>query len=329
MLKFLCSALVVLSAGSLFAINHPAPGNWGVTGEYLYLLPTVDDTYFVTKSPSSTTFPNGRRENNDCKFYSGYRVTGVYTFCDCNCDREAVVSYAHLAGSQGKNVSGNFLWATRGRADFTSSFENYSGTADSRLGFNYERLDALYAQRIYNCCGLDVRLDFGLEYALLRLKERCTFAGGQNTGTIREKCRTWGIGPQFGFDVNYELCKFDECDCSWLPGTLSLNVLTSGSILAGQTGTDVNNVLNNATILDVSDQKSCRVIPALHTRVGVNYDTCICGWKTDLEVGYEFSSYYRGLARQVYADDVADGHTTTSYYNYDVQGLYVSASVSF
>lgn len=322
MLKFLCSALVILGSGALFATIHPSPGGWGITGEYLYLMPTVDDTYFVISSPETTTFPNGKRINNEFNFDSGYRVGGVYAFCEC--DREISVAYSYLSNKRNKTVTGDFLWATLGNPDFASSFENYTGTAHSHLNLRYERLDALFAQKVYDCCDLSLRLQFGLEYAQLKLHENHTYESTV-IGTTSQNSKAWGVGPQLGVEVDYQICQFYDC----MPGILSFNVISSGSILAGETKTSVTNVLTGATILDVSDRKGCRVIPAFHTRFGFNYATCLCGYGMNIEVGYEFNSYYRGLARTVFPDDVADGLCTTQYYNYDVQGLYVSASVSF
>lgn len=325
MLKFLCSALVVFSTGSLCANIHPAPGSFGVTGEYLYLLPTFDDTYFVTKSGATSTFPTGERHHNDFNFNSGYRITGVYAFCGCECPRELIVSWAQLDAKQSKTVSGSFLWGTLGRADFASSFENYAGTAKSTLKADYDRLDGFFSQQVYNCCDLDIRLLGGFEYADLQLKEKYTYVNGQTVGTIHQKAKTWGIGPELGASFNYQICQFTDC----LPGTLSLNVVTTGSLLVSESKTKDNNVLAGADVLSVHDEKTWRVVPALHTRVGLNYDTCVCAYDTSVEVGYEFNSYYRGQARTVYPDDVADGLCQTQYYNFDVQGMYVAVSVGF
>ncbi len=72
------SLFLMLSAGALFA--RPCPGGWEVDLEYLYLFPTVDDTYFVLDAPATAGFPNGTRENNDFGFHSGFRVGGLMHF---------------------------------------------------------------------------------------------------------------------------------------------------------------------------------------------------------------------------------------------------------
>lgn len=323
---YLSALLMTAAAGSLAANFAGTDGNFRVTGEYLYLMPSIDDTYFVIDSPETTTFPNGKRKNNDFDFHSGFRV-GVGYSCDDN--SELSVSYARLSFNQSKTVTGDFLWATLGRADFTSSFENYTGTASSKHDYTYQRLDALYGQKLFDCSNFSFGVAFGLEAAELRLTDNFTYvsaAEGGSIGTVHQHSRTRGIGPELGFGLDYLLYKGDACSC---PGSLSFRASTSGSLLAADTKSDANNVLDTATILDVSESKSWRVIPALHARVGLNYDFGFSCLDASLGIGYEFTSYIRGLSRVAYPDDVADGLSYNQYDNFDLQGLYVSGSVRF
>lgn len=312
-----------LSAAS--AANYdPSNGQWKVIGEYLYWQPSVDDTYFVIDSPESTTFPNGTRKNNDFNFHSGYRVGGAFLFCDC--ERELQITYTNLNFKQNKEVAGDFLWATVGRPDVVSAFESFAGTADSGLKFTYQNIDAFYAQQLFDCCGLDFGVQIGLEAVELKLHETYTYTSATTTAIIHQHCKTNGIGPKLGFAIGYELYQSDNCTC---PGTLSLNVISSGSILAADTKTSSDDSLDGVLDLDVSDKKAWRVIPALHARVGLNYDTTFSCVDASLEIGYEFTSFLRGLSRHSFADDVGDGFCSSNYYNFDMQGLYVSASVTF
>lgn len=286
-------------------------------------MPSFDDTYFVTKSSETSNYPQGRRHNNDPHYHSGFRVAGVYSFCEC--DREFYLDYTHLGVSQRKTVNGDFLWASLGRPDFTSSFENYTGDAKSHLKFNYNRADALLEQLIFCGCDYNLRLLFGLEYANFYLRESYRYDSQTTFGTIRQKNYTWGIGPEVGFSFDYRICQFLDC----FPGAFSINVVSSGSILSGKTNNRENNVLQGNQILNVKDRGSWRLIPAFHARVGLNYTVCICDNEAAFEVGYEFDTYSRGLARVTYPDDVADGLAETNYYNFDLQGLYVSATYCF
>ena len=299
-------------------------GQFRVFGQYLYLLPSIDDSSFVIDSPITTTFPNGKRKHNDVDFHSGFRVGGGYTFCGCS--SEVNVAYTQLQFTEKRNIAGDFLWATVGRPDLTSSFENYAGVASSRLKFLYERFDGLFSQEIINnCCGLNVAVQFGIEAAQLRLKERYVYDSETNLGIVHQYSRAKGVGPQIGFAFDYELYTF----CGCMPGKLSLNVLSSASLLAANNRTKVSNVLNDEDVLSVKNSKSWRVIPALHASIGLNYDLKVASYDTAIEVGYEFSSYLRGLTRLSFPDDVADALSNNYYDNFDVQGLYVSASFRF
>lgn len=127
--------------------------SWKIGADFLYLKPSVDDTYFVIGSPVTTAFPNGTRYHNDFEFTPAFRVFGGFSFCDCN--KEIVLSYTRLSQTQQRTITGDFLWATIGRADLVSAFENYTGSASSDLDLLYQRIDALYSQQVANCCGLN------------------------------------------------------------------------------------------------------------------------------------------------------------------------------
>lgn len=319
----LFSALLILAASPLLASQYPSAGNLEISGDFLYFMPTVDDTYFVTNSPITSTFPNGTRTNNNFEFSPGFRAGIGYGFCN---SRALELSYSWLGTTQNKTINGSFLWATIGRPDFTSVFENYSGSASSSLSTLYQNFEATFIQQTAKLCGLNVNLQAGIEAAYLRLQETLSYhITGSVLGTIDQKSRTWGVGPQFGFDLDYEITHFG---CRY-PSSLSFFAGASGSILTGETKTNENNVLAGALLLNTIEKNAWRVFPAFHANVGFNYDIAICGWDTSFQIGYEFNTYLRGLSRVEYPDDVADGLSYNSYNNYDVQGLFVSAAVRF
>src|SRR5262249_26784818 len=152
----------VVSGGSLCANGLGLDGDWELGVDFLYLLPSVDDTYFVFDAPEAAIFPNGERVNNDFQFHPGFRVSAAYSACG---DQWIQLDYARLEVKRSKTVHGDFLWATVGRPDLTSSFENYAGSASSRLNLLYQRADALLVQQMLTCGGMDVSLKAGLEYA--------------------------------------------------------------------------------------------------------------------------------------------------------------------
>lgn len=311
----LCSALAMLSVGSLLATDHPCPGNWGASIDFLYLKPSVDDTFFVVKASEAQEVPSGQKHNNEFGFKPGFRIGGVYALCDCN--QELQVYYTRLSANHRKSVSGNFLWRPGSTAAATVGF---AGGAESNLHTLYQRVDANFAQQTYSCCGLDVYLQLGLEFASFHLKERHNYTlTGNGSFSNHQQSKSCGLGPQLGMALEYELC-----DCSeYLPGSWSITGLASGSLLASQ-----NKLRNQQTGLNLRDQNTWRLVPALHARIGLNYATTIDCYEANLEVGYEFNSYLRGLTRNGFPNSLANLNPV-GHYNYDLQGLYVSASVQF
>jgi hypothetical protein len=172
---------------------------------------------------------------------------------------------------------------------------------------------------------------FGLEAVELKLNEQSTYTvTGGTVGIVSEHCKTNAIGPKVGFAIGYNLFE-NTCGC---PGTLSLNVLSAGSLLAADTKVSSANTTttiggDTAILLDVSNKKSWRVVPAFHARVGLNYDMAFECVDASLEVGYEFTSFIRGLSRVAFPDDIGDSLSYNNFYNFDMQGLYVSGSITF
>ncbi|MBI3900888.1 MAG: hypothetical protein HY324_01900 [Chlamydiia bacterium] len=327
MLKHCALALsVMLGVGTLSASFHPSPGEWALEADFLYSLPSVDDTYFVLNASASTNSPDGKRENNDFNFHPGFRVGLACGLCDCH--QELQLYYSRLGCKETKTVSGSFLWATIGSGEvFGGDFNNYTGSASSDLSLLYQRLDAFFTQRAMCCCGMDLYLQGGLECAYMRLQEAIEYLipATPRVGSVNQKSRTWGIGPQLGIEFDYAICQV-SCCC---PGALSFVAGASGSILASESYEKTLITNTGVSPLNVSSDPTWRLIRAAHARLGLNYATCFSCWGASAEIGYEFNTYSRMLTRLSFPDDVFDGQSFTNYYDFDVQGLYVAFNAAF
>jgi hypothetical protein len=338
----LFSALFCLFCSSLYANCSPCfntcepnccKGEWLFRGEFLYFLPSFDDTYFVIQSDIDIALLDidllGTRLNNDFSFHPGYRIGAAYAFGNCSGAIEAY--YTHLSANQSLTVNDGFLFATVGTSFYANVFGNYSGLASSHLDFSYERVDGFYRYPFWHTVCTDFNALFGVEYAYMDLKENFTnFEPGIASGVLDRQATTWGIGPQFGFNFDYLLWK----TCR-IPGNLSFSVNTSGSLLVSKNNMNIFNSLqvlfngeSNSILLDVSDENTWRIIPAWHLRAALNYGACFSCWKGSLEIGYEFTSYFRSLTRYAFATS-ANGLTFTDYFNFSLQGLYLAAEVAF
>lgn len=330
-LKLSMALIAILSIGTIFAANHPMPNTWGFTGEYLFLKPIIDDTGFVIVEPTGilTGQALGNIIDNDFDFKSGYSAGLAYGLCECG---ELQAKYTRISSKQSKTVTGPILGGTRGSALFlVGNFEQFNGSASSNLRLLHERLEIYYAQSALDCCGIDLYLRFGIEGAFLRLHEEAIYNSiitptSFLNGVVNEQSRTWGVGPQIGFEIDY--CLFGSLET--LRKTLSLNFQTSGSLLVGQNRIrhrDFTDVFGVYT--DVTRTPNTMLIPALHSRVGLKYEGCFFSYADfSLEVGYEFNSYFKGLSRITFPSGIPNKNFM-SIYNFDLQGLYASAMLTF
>jgi hypothetical protein len=307
-----------------------AEGTLSVSADFVFLKPSVGDTFFAVANPASNTVPNGDRKNNDPDYEPGFRVAGGYQFAGSG--RELELAYTRLALDQSKTLGGSFLFATLGTPDFSSNFENYAGSAQSQLDLTYERIDASFAQPV-RVSDLDLSLHFGIEYASLRLREEYRYTA-IGLGQIGESSRTWGIGPQAGIGLAYELLASQ----GWLPGDLSVGILSSASLLVSQADSRANNTIDftpgNGTVdpvtfLDVTDEDTSRIVPAFHTRLGFTWGMPVMGVPAAVSVGYQLDTYLGMLTEVAYPDDVGDGLATTDTQDFDAQGLFVSGTLRF
>ncbi len=311
--------------------SQPCPDAFRLTGTYLYMLPTIDDTYFVIDGKTSTPYPSGKIKNNDFNFHSGFRVGAEYASCDTH--RGVQAFYTYLSANQHRQITGENLWATLGEADFASAYEDYTGSATSKLRLMYQRLDLNLSQQALDCFGVHLYIQPGIEAALLNFKEHYDYSvTGVREGDISQKSRLWGVGPQLGLGIEYNF--FDSRLSDTWRHAFGTTWLFSGSILMSHAHTKTNDVsqevgLAATQLANVKSNKTWRTIPALHARAGLNYTAEGPSVGFLLSVGYEFNTYVRGLTRVIFADDVADGKSFNNYYNFDVQGLYVTAGISF
>jgi hypothetical protein len=306
-------------------------GTWSVSADFVFLKPSVGDTFFAVANPVSNTVPNGDRKNNDPDYEPGFRVAGGYQLPGSG--RELELAYTRLAFDQSETLGGSFLFATLGTADFASNFENYAGSAESQLDLTYERIDASFAQPV-RISDLDLSLHFGIEYASTRLREEYRYSRAIALGQVGETSRTWGIGPQAGIGLGYELLASQ----GWLPGDLSVGILSSASLLISQADSRANNtadftpgngVVDPTVFLDVTDEDTSRIVPAFHTRLGFTYGMPVMGLASSVSVGYQLDTYLGMLTQVAYPDDVGDGLATTDTEDFDTQGLYVSGTLRF
>jgi hypothetical protein len=329
MVRTMLRLLVVLigCATSLSASDF-LRSRWTVGVEYLYLKPSVDDTYFVISGiPNDSGIPNGKKFNNDFGFHSGWGLYGKYNFCD-SC-LAFTVDYKQLQAKAHKAVNGSGVWGVNGPPVTLQPVQFGSGTAVSNNTLFYQRIDALLSQT-KNYCGFGLSFYEGLEVANIWFRQKVNYVGVDDEGisspvSTKNSSQLWGGGPQFGLDGYYELLHCRHC----MPGVLSLKALATGSLLVSHTKQEVNVNMGDIGAYIVDDDSTWRIIPALHARVGLNYTSCLCNTLVALELGYQFDFYHKGIARETFTDSASPGAAFVEYLDLGLQGLYIALNVGF
>ncbi len=308
-------------------------GDSGVVlfGELLFLKPTLDDTYFAINSPapySVVNAPSGQRVNDDFDFEPAFRIGAGYEFAESG--REAQLSYTRLDAEASESVSGSFLSATRGSPNFNLTFGpntgGYTGSASAEIDASYQRIDAHVTQP-WHLSGVDLGLSFGFEWADFRVGEdyRYVDTGAGRVGSVAAASRSWGIGPDVGLGLDYEICEPWE-----IPGAFTLSAGSSIGLLLSETHTRASNVLVGAPVFALRDDDTSRVLTAIHARVGVGYAVPLADRiAATVGVGYQIDSHLRGLTRVQFVDDIGRALASTDYYDFDLQGVYAWFGVVF
>jgi hypothetical protein len=296
-----------------------------VFAELLFVRPTLDDTAFVLSSPVSTEFPNGHRESAEFEYEPAFRIGAGYTLGESG--RSVEISYQRLETDATETLVGEFLWATVGHPDVVTSFEDYAGSASARIDADYQQID-LNVTQPWQVSGLDVGLLFGLEWADFRVGERYRFVNDDAgvTGEVSSASRSWGIGPELGLGLGYQICS----ECGIPGGRFSLSAGSSLALLLTETHTRASSVSSVAPWLRIRDEETSRVITAIHARAGIAYQMPIADQiAASLGVGYQIDTYLDGLTRAAFVDDVANSLSSTRDYDFDLQGIYLALGVVF
>ena len=257
-----------------------------------------------------------------------FRIGAGYEFAESG--RAVELSYTRLEADASESVSGQFLWATRGSPDFVVAFgpstEGYPGSASADIDAEYQQID-LHVTQPWDLAGLDVGLQFGFEWADFRVGEEFVYVDTDTgfVGRVVAASRTWGIGPELGLGLGYEIGEPWE-----IPGALSLRAGSSIGLLLSETNTRASEVFVGAPVFTVRDEQTSRVLTVIHARVGIGYEVPLADRiAATVGVGYQIDSHLRGLTRVQFVDDVGQSLASTDYYDFDLQGVYATFGVVF
>ncbi len=318
----------------LFARPHPKPGRFAVAGEYLYFFNGSDQTYFATETrsvPNLGEMPNNSRYANEQEWHSGYRAELAYGFCFSPSQLQIRGTWIpQFSESRTITPTGTepLLFPAQGQGIIDEAGEVATFTSISVTNtFTFYSIDALYAHNIY--CSPRFRLDLkeGLECSNISFTEHQTLVSSPNI-THKWNSRSQNIGPVFALASHLNLWR-----------NLSFEFTGTGAVLASRKSASLSFV--NPALPEFSslfDDHRWFVIPACDLRAGLQYAFKICRFCLNVEVGYEFLSYFRGLERISLNDGpnfdgvgaiIATGFSRNDYFNFAMHGLYVQAGIAF
>lgn len=326
-----------------YSANCCTAGNLVLSGELLYLKPSIEQSSYVISSTDNHVgdefFPDGKRHFNRFHYKPGFRVEGLYKPCG---DWNAVdVRFAYFRAGHSDSFTGPFLYDTIGfPGDGAQSPEDrsYSGTAKIKDRFHYYSVDATYNRLSLCSCIDNFYLLFGLHYANIQHKTHFTsvgsFIGNTSTNELRavdnlqnSRSRFWGIGPQIGLDYSYSLT---DPNCCY--GAFSLNANARGSLLCARTKASYHySSLRTAGSrgVNLKNQDVWRVTPAFNARLSGSYQfmTGLC--QASLEIGYEWLWYHNGVDSIRGIDVAFAGDTLDLFNNFSLHGPYARLNIGF
>lgn len=331
-LMFLAALCPLVGYASNYCDNDNCCDCAAIGVEYVFLKPSVYDPAFVIPPVPEEEDPNsasarGRLYKNLWPYHSGVRVKGAYNLPCAQADLYGEGLY--LRDSETRKVTftePNLGLATKGTPDLVNNFDQDVDMATSQLRYRLWSAKGGIRYCFDTCCPLLASARVSVKYVHISMREKIEYQSivDQEKAVVDYNTHSWGVGPEIGFDVGYQIL---SC----------LAIVTRGSyaLLAGRLSADSSTslILTDTSIVDdryfAQDDKMSIVIPFCELKLGFNYTfatNCVCA---NLEVGYNFLHYDNVLARIRWLDDVADGLLMDQYSPFMAHGLYVSLNTGF
>jgi hypothetical protein len=330
--KILCMLFLF---GTLRGETLGKPGCFAISADCLIVTASIDQPYYVVSSSSNVVL-NGKRYGNHQSWHKGYRVEALYRFSNCLTD--ARVRWTHIPRFSDHNkVSGSNLFGVFSLAE--EPIAGAKGDAILSDHFNVFALDFLLSQTLFNFRNFRFAFQGGVEYGYARLFEEVIFSTteiGPHPRIVQVRSKTSGAGPMLGVDFSFKILRW-----------LSITGRGSGAFLAAKRGSTFFD--NGSTIgpgrlaTNVTNSPYWFVIPTSNLRLGLAVCTpcdfrrwfdcspvaalgCL---KIDLEVGYEFLSFYRAFDRMFFSDDTVPGSSVDELMDCAFHGPYLHLGLTF
>ncbi len=293
MRRIYVSFLVILFFTS-FAKTYSSQGSFYIAGEWLYMLDAIDRPFYSVDFDLATSTYRGKQHANHQGWHSGYRIEGGYQFDEL--PAQLLLRWTHFPQFSNSNTSFGEQLSEVGLPYLITEF-SINDT------FNFYSFEFIYDYLFFQNCSISLFLQIGFQQAYIGFKENAV-GSGADIIDVTNRSKRWGLGPEIGLGMHYALCD-----------RFSILARANASLLAMKKKTSIYEVANGIVDVDLKDDPYWLIIPAVDLRIGLSYcqpfhpgQFCNC-FHFNVEAGYEFISYLRGLDR---------------YSIYDAQNMYMS-----
>lgn len=317
-------------------------GYFEVAAEWLYFMPSFDQSEFVAKgSIPLTSISNStiERYGEDQNFHSGLRVQLAYQFY--NCINAFLVRYTHFKDTPDRFIRGSNSDISQILGLASNSFlVNADGTADFSREYRYNELDFLFSFCRWKCCRLQTTLSAGITLSDLKIKEEVIYIDtdlfpGVGTAFSRQVVDTnmclKQIGPQVAFDFSFPFITclniISRADASllsaWNRSKLSVLSLDTDSA----SGTDV--IKNIPNFWHVNTQFGAKLGLQFVNNLQIPF---FCSWMGfDIQGGYEWLLKTRAVDRiyMIGSTLTNAGFSFNEWSDFTLQGPYVKVNLSY
>lgn len=287
--------------------------------EYLYLKPSIYDPYFVIGEGEANE-PSGIRYGNLFPYSSGIRLRGNYnsSLSNSNIFLEGLV--IEDKAKRSLNFPNEHLgYATKGSPEFSSRLDDISkaiSTISYRIlsykgGIKYK----LFIEKLPMI--ISCRLSMQIANFLMREKIEYEIADKVDSVFADYKMHSWFIGPEIGFDINYQVLS-----------RFYFVFSKSYALLAGIAGSSQITKFENNSIYAYNNKMSI-ISPFSEMKCGFNYISTSRYPILNFEIGYNFVYYDNAFDRINWLDGSAEGLSTDQYSPFMTHGLYVSIIANF
>ena len=306
-----------------FFISNLFAGSFALSGEWLYMMLSLDQPEFVIDSTSGTN-PIGKRKANEQGYRTGYRAEGHYSFCEGVNDVALRWTHFPKLVMQQKR-SGSELFGILNHP--VDPIAGVAGEARIRDKFVCYFFDGLFKRKVICTPSFSFTLLGGVQYGYLSFKEKVTYDIA-DARFIEARSLIKGVGPEIGAEYFYRFLK------SWYFGGCVNN-----GWLVSKTSQSYQDVENDGTIhARTSNGTYRRFVPTLDMRLGIGFsplgDLKSSGYKpscfsVDIEVGYEMIAFFHGSDRIYFVDKFNRGSSFNEKQTFSLHGPYVHLGVVF